>query len=226
MFSASPIGRLFGQSPFKPIQEHMKIVAQCAEKLSPLFEAVRSSDPERISSVSKEIFDLEHQADDLKNDIRAHLPKGLFMPVDRRDLLDLLHTQDSIADTVQDVAGLVSLRPLTIPADMEDSLIRLVDLSLQAASQAASVIGELDELLEVGFRGREAEKVELMIQDLSRIESAQDKVGTDLTRQIFQDEESLTAGTLIILYELSEKLGDVADHAEAVGNKLRLLIAR
>ena len=41
-----------------------------------------------------EICRLESEADEIKNDIRGHLPKSIFMPVDRRDLLEILILQD------------------------------------------------------------------------------------------------------------------------------------
>ena len=50
----------------------------------------------------------------------------MFLPVDRRDLLEILDLQDSIADTAQDIAGMMFVRHMTLPEDMHRSEERRV----------------------------------------------------------------------------------------------------
>lgn len=226
MFGTNPIGGLFGKSPFRPTQEHMKAVEKCVEEIIPLFEALLVGDREQALIHKDRVFELEHEADDIKNQIRKHLPKSLFMPVDRRDLLDLLHAQDSIADTAQDVAGLVTLRPLEIPPVFRDQLLPYVQRTLDAVHQCQEVIGLLDELLETGFRGRQVDQVEEKVEKLSAIESETDDQGMALTRLLYENEEGMSPGTFVLWYELFHRIGDIADYAEDVGDRLRLLVAR
>lgn len=148
------------------------------------------------------------------------------MPVDRRDLLDLLGMQDSIADTAQDIAGLLVERDMQVPAGMADDLRQLVARCVDAVNQAGLLIGELDELVETGFRGREAETVEGMIEKLNLIEDDTDKLGMALSQSLFAQEDSLKPVSVIFWYELIQWIGDLADYAEKVGDRLRLLIAR
>lgn len=226
MRTTSPIAGLFGRSPFRPMQQHMKVVADCAAKAVPLFEALRDSDRERLLGVKDEIFALEHEADGIKNDIRSHLPKGLFMPVDRRDLLDLLQAQDAIADTVQDVAGLLALREMEIPEVLKGQVLPYVQRTLDAVTQCADVINELDELVEMGFRGREGERVEGMVGELNSLEGETDELGMSLAKTLFEHEDQMNPLSVIFWYELIRRIGEIADHAEEVGDRLRLLIAR
>jgi len=225
MLPKSPIVNIFGRSPFKPTQKHMEVVEECAAELVPLVEAFLGGDLKRVEICKERIADLEHQADQVKNEIRTHLPKSLFMPVDRRDLLDLLHAQDSIADTAQDVAEFLTLKDLKVPPSFGELLPAYVDSAVRAARQCGRVIGELDDLLEMGFRGREADRVEEMVATLSAIESENDAQGMELARRLFA-EEGLRPADFFILYELIRRIGDVADYAEDVGDRLRLLIAR
>ncbi len=226
MFGTNPIAGLFGRSPFGPTQEHMKAVMQCVEEVVPLFEALLAGDFEQVEARKQTISEFEHQADGIKNQIRAHLPKSLFMPIDRRDLLDLLHAQDSIADTAQDVAGLVCLKQLEVPASFRELLMAFVQRNVDATFVCGKLIGLLDELLELGFRGREVDQVEPLVGELSAIESETDVQGDKLTRLLFQHEEQMSSGTFFLWYELFQKLGDIADYAEDVGDRLRLLVAR
>ncbi len=226
MFGTNPLAGLFGSSPFGPMQEHMKAVEECAAEVVPLLDALLAGDTEKLGQHKERIFELEHRADEIKNEIRSRLPKSLFMPVDRRDLLDLLHAQDSIADTAQDVAGMVTLRPLQVPEPFRGLLAAYARRCYDAVRQCREVIELLDELLETGFRGREAEEVETKVRKLSEIESETDDQGMELTRLLYENEAGMTPGTFFLWYELFQELGDIADYAEDVGDRLRLLVAR
>ncbi|NJL28780.1 MAG: TIGR00153 family protein [Thermoanaerobaculia bacterium] len=226
MFGTSPIAGLFGRSPFRPTQEHMAVVERCSAELVPLVAALLAGEPEQMLAHKQRIDELEHRADEIKNEIRSHLPRSLFMPIDRRDLLDLLHAQDSIADTVQDVAGLLCLRRLETPPSFRELLSAFARRSHDAVVQCQEIIGLLDELLEMGFRGREVDEVEAKIRALSAIESETDTQGAELTRLLFEQGDGMSPPTFFLWYELFQKLGDVADYAEDVGDRLRLLVAR
>ena len=119
MAKTSAFASLFGRSPFKPMQRHIKVVARCAGEVPGLFEALSAGDQTKVAAIKDQIFALEQEADDIKNELRAHLPKSLLMPVDRRDLLEVLDMQDSIADTAQDIAGLLVERPMEVPESLQ-----------------------------------------------------------------------------------------------------------
>ncbi len=216
---------LFARSPFKPMQEHMRVVLECVREVPPLFDALCSGDSAALRAHAERIHELEGQADRLKNDLRAHLPKRLLLPVDRRDLLEILAVQDSIADTAQDVADLLMQRAMPVPDSMRQPLIELVRRVERACDQAGQVIGELDELVEIGFRGREASRVEEMINQLGSIEGETDRLESSLIQELFRIEDSLPPVTVMLWYDLIGRIGNLADHAEKVGNRVRLFIA-
>ena len=143
---------LFAKSPFKPMQEHMHVVVECARQVLPLFEALCRGDQDGVAHVQRHIDELEEEADRLKNNLRAHLPKRLLLPVDRRDLLEILDLQDSIADTAQDIAGLLVERKMPVPESMQPQLLELVRAVERTCVQAGEIIESLDELVEIGFR--------------------------------------------------------------------------
>ena len=116
------IARLFGKSPFAPLQSHMKKVAICIEKLATVFAALPKMDMEKIEKLVHELSDLEHEADLTKNDIRNHLPKSLFLPIDRAHFLEILSIQDSIADKAEDIGLLLTLRPLDQFQNFQDEV--------------------------------------------------------------------------------------------------------
>ena len=226
MKTTSPIAGLFGRSPIRPMQQHIKIVEQCVARIVPLFEALSRGEQDRILELKDEIFDLEQQADDIKNEIRSRLPRGLFMAIDRRDLLEILSAQDSIADTAQDIAGLLVMRKMEIPPPLEPSLMPYLERSHDAVKKCSEIIHELDELLELGFRGRAKDRVLEMIEELSQIEDEGDEIGMERAQRLFEAEDELKPLTVIFWYQLIQEIGDMADYSEKVGDRLRLLIAR
>jgi predicted phosphate transport protein (TIGR00153 family) len=226
MARKSVIGNMFGRSPVKPLQNHMGVVLECARLVPSLFEALRDDERERLIEIKEEIFELEEAADKLKNELRNHLPKSLFMPIDRRDLLEVLQMQDSIADTAQDIAGLLEERPMELPEPLAEPLIKLTIRCVDVCEMTNGIINELDELLEMGFGGRQAEKVENMVSALNLVEDETDIMGLELTRTLFEHEDEIKPVSVMMWYRIIEWVGDLADYAEKTGDRLRLLIAR
>ncbi|MCG8039512.1 MAG: TIGR00153 family protein [Candidatus Thiodiazotropha taylori] len=226
MRSTNPIASLLGHSPFKPMQEHMRIIKECVTEVPALFDALIDKDQEKLLVQKDKIFAKEQEADDLKNNLRAHLPKSLFMPVDRRDLLELLNRQDSIANTAQDIAGLMMQRDMSVPAGMEEPLSAMVQRCVETCNQAANIVEELDELIETGFRGKEASRVEEMVAKLGEAENETDHMGIALTRTLFEKEDEMSPVSVMFWYQMIQWIGNLADSAEQVGNRMSLLIAR
>jgi len=226
MVTTNPLLKLFGQSPFGPLQEHMRVVVHCADKVPGLFDALCAGDEKKIREVRDEIFALENEADEIKNELRSHLPKSLFMPVDRRDILEILDLQDSIADTAQDIAGALMVRRPKVLDSIRSPLMDLTSRCLDACHQMARIMEKLDELVETGFRGRDSEIVLAMINELNRIETDTDRKAIDLLSELFAHESEIDPVSLMVWLRLIHWVGDLADYSEKVGNRLRLLIAR
>ena len=226
MSSTHPLANLFGKSPFSAMQRHMRVVLECTHEIPPLFEALAAGDRKQVEALKEKIFEREAEADTIKNALRGALPKSLFMPVDRRDLLDVLQMQDAIADTAQDIAGLLVERPMELPDFMQETMLTLARRCVDACDQSAKIIEELDELVAMGFRGREATRVEEMVDALNLIEDETDELGIELTRRLFEHEDEIKPVSVMMWYRIIEWVGDLADYAEKVGDRLRLLIAR
>ncbi len=225
MAGTNPFASLFGRSPFKPLQEHMRTVKKCSAQVTKLFEALCDGDQEKVAAIKERIFDLENEADEIKNQLRAHLPKSLFMPVDRRDLLEVLDLQDNIADTAQDIAGLLVERKMEVMEGMHEPLLNLVRRCVDACDQATRIIERLDELVETGFRGPQSEAVIEMVEQLNKIESDTDQMGLELARSLFAHEDDMKPVSVVFWYDLIIMIGDLANYAEKIGNRLRLLLA-
>ena len=223
---ANMLANIFGSSPVQPLEKHMDVAFRCAKKLRPFFAALIAGDREKMLSVRGEIEALEHEADDLKKEIRLHMPKSLFMPVPREDLLELLLVQDKIANRTKDVSGVIVGRDMHIPESLADLFLEFVDRNVAAAKQARKSVRELDELFTAGFRGAEVALVSDLIEELDRIETETDEQQTVLRTALFKIEKTLDPIDAMFLYEVIELTGQIADMSERVGRRLELLLSQ
>jgi predicted phosphate transport protein (TIGR00153 family) len=204
----------------------MQIANEAANMLPDLFQAAADNDWVAAKEVHKGIASLEAEADKLKRSIRRHLPKGLFMPVPRSDLLSLLSRQDKVANTAKDISGLVTGRNMRFPDKLQPGLLEFVQTSAAASQQALVAIQELDELLEVGFTGREVKRVEAMLKELDKLERRTDKLAASLRGNLFPMESELPPVDVMFFYRMLLMIGALADHAESVGDRLQILMAK
>jgi predicted phosphate transport protein (TIGR00153 family) len=218
------ISSLFGRSPIRPMQQHMKAAVDCARGVLPLVEAMAAGDAAAIAACRSEISRLEHVADEIKNEIRSSLPRRFFMAVSRRDMLEILDHQDSIADSAQDIAELAEIRSMTTPEPLREPMLELVRRVIATCEHAERIINRLDELVETGFGEGEVARVEEMINAVNREESETDAVAERCLRTLFEIEDELGVSTLF-WYRIIQWIAEMADYAERVGNRLRLLIA-
>ena len=222
---ANVLANIFGSSPVQPLEKHIDIAYRCAKQLRGFFAAAVVGDWDKVRKYRDEIEKLEHRADDVKKQIRLQLPKSLFMPVPREDLLELLLVQDKIANRTKDVSGLVVGRELQIPPQIAEQFLDFVDRNIDAAKQARKSVRELDELFTVGFRGAEVALVAGLIEELDRIETDTDDKQAALRASLFEIEKSLDPIDAIFMYQVIERTGEIADMAERVGRRLELLLS-
>ena len=224
--AGSTLGSLFGRSPIGPIQEHMQVAFEAAEHLPELIQASTDGDWDRAKQIHKAISEAESEADKLKRNVRRHLPKSLFLPVPRSDLLTLVSIQDQVANTAQDFASIMMARDMQFPEKLVPAVLELTAASVACCGQALASIQELDELLEVGFSGREVKRVESMLKELDKLERRTDKLQFSLRRKLFKMEADLPPVDVMFYYRAMALLGELADGAEKVGDRLQILMAK
>ena len=226
MPTSNLLSSVFGQSPIGPIQRHIAKAHECALELEPFFEATFAGDWEAAEKLQQDIVRLENDADKIKKNVRLSLPKSLFLPVPRNDLLEIVTVQDKVANRAKDIAGIVLGRQMMIPEPMHQPFMLYLQRSIATSAQAVRAIGELDSLLETGFRGREVQLVEELIEELDQIESDTDRHQIEVRKILFRLEKDLPPVDVIFLYKIIDWVGDLADRASRVGSYLQLLLAR
>lgn len=210
---------LFAQPPTILFVEHGKKVCRTTECLLAMMEAFGRG--EDVTPFKGEVDRWEHEADQVKHQIRRKLPRSdLFLPMARGDLMDLLWQQDEIADKAQDTVHLLSLLPLSLPSELRDIWERIVT-GLRKCQRAYC---ELVKDLERHLKG-ERQLVDRMRELLAEIGDEEHGVSTsedEFVEAIYR-QGSLDAFTKIHLVEVARTVGQVAGHMENAAGRICLL---
>ena len=219
------MARLFGRSPFVPLQLHLDKVTDCVEATISLLEGIRKGDESDLGEAARVISKLEHKADLVKNDIRNNLPRGLFLAIDRSQLLEMLSLQDSIADKAEDIGILMSLRKAKMLTDLVDPFKEFVEGNRDAFHKAKDVMRELDALIESGFGGTEAARVDQMVDAVAKAEHDCDIMQRKMMKQVLDHEDELSVGDFFVWQRLLHEIAGLSNYSEKLANRVRMLLS-
>lgn len=223
MLNTSSILNVFAKSPIRPLRKHMATVHECTHALIEFIECCKRSDFAGAEILYNQISDAERKADHIKQELRSHLPRSIFLPVPRSDVLDLLATQDVLANKTKDIAGIMLGRQMQIPSEIMDDFTHFIAVNVGTCAKAKTTIDQLEELLESGFRGKETELVEEMVKEIDTLETTSDKLQVKLRAGLFAIEDNLSPVNVIFLYKIILWVGEIADAAQSVAHRLLLL---
>ncbi len=226
MVRTDNITSLFGKSPITPLQKHMKQVHSCLKDFAVFAKASNAQDWDTAETIHISINNKEQKADKLKKKLRMNLPSTFMMPFSRRDLLDVLLIQDSIANITKDLAGLMMTRRMVFPEEIAGDFIKLAGLCIKTSAAALMAINELDELLETAFSSRERKIVDKMIKTVNELEHETDDAQNDIRNKLFTLESNFPPVDVMFYYRAIEWLGETADAAQKVGSRFEVMLTK
>ncbi|MFQ5428827.1 MAG: TIGR00153 family protein [Phycisphaerae bacterium] len=219
------ISELFDSSPFEPLLHHLQKVRACVELVRPMLEAVRDEDFEKLEQLTQQVFKTEHEADIIKDEIRQVIPRSFFLPVYRGDLLGYLKLQDNMADSVEDVAFLLTLKRLKLPAQLSDELFSFLDAVLRVCEAGYRMNEHIRDLVAGGFRADQTNEIFEMIRAVEKAEWEADKAQYGMSKSLFAMEDSIKPADLMLWWRVFLELGQLANHAEKTADRLRRMLS-
>jgi hypothetical protein len=226
----SILAKLLGShAPFELLAKHLQIVMSCVDLVRPLLDAASAGNRDEVKRIADDVFNLEHDADAVKNKIRDHLPKATLLPVSRGDLLSYLNQQDNLADKVEDLV--LSASSLQFPSGWTDQglheeLMKLADFSVEAARKASQMLGRFEQLRKQGFAGDVVEELRQLADQVGKIEAHADRQQYKLVQMVLEIQDpQWSFSSSYVLLQVIRSLGKLADHAESMGDYMRLMIA-
>lgn len=218
--------RFLGKSPFNLLVEHARKVHECVKLVKPLSEAFVAGDHERLKVLHHEMSKMEHEADVVKTQVREEISKLYFISVGRYELAQFLGFQDDIADSAEDFAVLLILRKTSMPEELREGFLALVDQVIYVSECLLALSEELSELAGSAFTGKQVEKVYQAIDEIGEEEWKADKLQRRFAMQFYGMEGQLDTTTLYFLDKFCLTLGQIANSAEKTAKYLRLIISR
>lgn len=220
------ISDIFKKSPFELLQDHMEKVLSCTQLLRPLFEALVEENYEKVNEIAKEICQAEELSDEQKKATGNSLSKNVLLPVSRRDMIQVLNAQDSIADTTEYIANLLILREFKIPDSLKNELFELIDSVLEGCHEAKLATDSLEELFKRSFGGPEVDHLTNMLHKIDSSKIKSKKLRKILAKKLFEMENELSPVSIMVWFKVIEEISKLADHCKRMGNRLRILIAK
>lgn len=215
--------RLFSKPPFDYLQLHMEKVTACLAQLGELFHTLDQLTPEELEKISEKVSEFEHEADLIKNDIRATLPKNFLLPIDRTNFLEILHLQDDLADTAEDIASLLTLKPLVIFDAIREDFKRYIEKSFDTVWDVKEIIFNFDQLLEASFGGLTAQKTKILIDQTAYKEHETDLLKHKLLKHLFNYQDLKTPDFYLWIH-IIEMIGRLAHVAEKLALRIGMML--
>jgi predicted phosphate transport protein (TIGR00153 family) len=161
--------------------------------------------PERLAYCVESIKRLEHEADEITQDVARRLDRTFITPIDREDIYLLASDLDDVMDTIDSTARRAQIFRLgTTP----DGIVQMCDLAIAVTGEVESAVKKL--------RG----KNDLMGHriEVKRIEEEADAVFHEMLGRLFDTESDPIA--IIKWKEMFDKIETVIDKADDVAGDL------
>lgn len=214
------ITKLFGKSPFVPIQNHMEYVARAVAKGQALLDAYLVGDQATVERLADEIDKIEGEADDIKHRLELQLRGGTFLAVERGRLRQLITVQDSIADKMQNLARLTTLRACEEPPGFADTFKKFLQLNVDTFDTMRSVIDKLDEMTDGSSNTESLDPIFQQIDQVNLLEGEADDLQHLLLKELFAVEQMMTPGEFFLWTKIFKQVADIGNRSNRLGNRL------
>ena len=208
------------RSILRGLQDHLAAVRECVVAYQKLVAACAARDS-RTTEALRLVFDLEAKADSMQRELSQKIAEGAFFGGVREDILNLINTDDSIADAAKDASRLLVIGqdddPAYVTVLIGEHMTRFQSSLLAAVDALAAMIDLLQE---------DKKSVLAAIRAIEECEERADAEKDHLLRAVFDMRNTLDAVSIIQLRDFLLASDDIADRSENAGDVLVVLVAK
>lgn len=219
-------GLISMRSPLLGFLEHYEQIARGMALIEDSMECYISggdkSACKEFAALKKEVDEAEEKADIIKRNIRNHLPRSLFLPVEKHLFFSYTHEQDDILDWGQASLQWLAMRDVNVPEVFQKDLIfYLGDVSKTVKMLRPAIEGTISWVNDEGVDREE-------LKNRFRAVRAQHKKVTEVMHDINSKlyRSDLDFKDIYQLIHFVEHLHKMSHAAEGCVNLLRVMIAR
>jgi len=211
------------KSPFDGLKEHSEKVFYGIKKLEQALVSYLSGNFEEFKKIGEEVLKVENEADWIKGSIRNHLPKGIFMPVDKITFLNCLKEQDTILDIAEDIVVWLELRETRISEDLKNKISDYLKKVTEMVFSLEELLKDIKKLI-VSLSPKERKKIKEKLKNFHVEEEIIDRMERELIRGLFSKETD--SMKFFHLSHVIFLIAHIADKVENVSDYLRVMLAK
>ena len=218
-------GMLQKKSPMAGLLIHFEKVQECVAFINGSLECHMSATGScsSIRELATQIDELEKEAEQIKRNIRNHLPRSYFLAVDKELFFRYTNYQDNIMDSAQNALHWLAMRPIAFTPEVRANFIHLLSDVMVIMEQLGNALEITIELVEGKSLMRNNAKQEIWeVRDQrGKIRKLADKIKRDL----MSAENEKDFKDIYQAIHFVQCLEDMSSNCEACADILRVMIA-
>jgi uncharacterized protein len=201
----------------KQIDEYCETVMQCADAFKNAFaEYCAGGNYDTMKASFADVHRAESLADDIRREIEVLMYSQALFPESRGDILGLLETMDRVPNHMEACVQMVYEERIDVPDEYDAALLSLVAISCRAAEAMVDSVKKLFS----NYTG-----AAVAVGRIDELETEADHIESGLKEDVFGS-HALDGFHKILLKGLIKNLSGVADRAENVGDRIRIIVAK
>ena len=196
----------------KLIQEQINLVAQGLGFLKETVELYLEGDKEGCELKTRVVEEMETKADEAKREAEKTLYEGMYLPLFREDLLDLMELIDDVADEAERIVDFLSIENPEIPSPWNEKMRKIVEKGILAFNLFRESFMLLYE---------DTQKAFSHTYKVKEVEKEVDRLQDGLNREIFRS--NLQLAHKIQLRDLVIRMGFISDSSENASDKISMI---
>jgi predicted phosphate transport protein (TIGR00153 family) len=171
-------------------------------------------DYDRREELTKQIKDVENQADDVAHKIFSLLNNVFVTPFDREDIQLLAHRMDDVIDLLEKASTRMVIYALPV---LPDSVQGMLVILRKAFDKLAHAVGMLN-------NPKHREDIFEICIEVNRLENEGDALLRESLRRLFKD--GADALHVVKMKDIYESLEDAIDRCEDIANVLETILIK
>lgn len=192
------------KNEFDYFESFVKLTEFCCDAAKMLDEILISYNPDSLEVKMKKMHEIEHSADLMGHEITRRLAKEFITPIEREDIIALVHEIDDITDCIEDV--LLHMYMYNVKIIRKDAL-RFSKLILKSCDELKLAMVEFKNF-------RKSKEIHNKIVRVNRLEEEGDNLYTEAVRKLHMTStDPLEIMTWTIAFNRLEKCCDACEEA-------------
>lgn len=203
------------------IKKHLGVCKETVTEFTKLVFAVGEGDEATAARCYQGVLDLEMKADGVYRGLSVKVAQGAFFGGIREDILGLMKTIDTIADTAKESGRFLTLGKVK-DEDARDLLhspeiARFMESLLAAVSSLQELIAALDS---------DKDAVLSKVQRVQKAEETADEAKLPILKKLFEEAGQINPVTVIQLRDFVFAADNIADNSENASDVVLVLVAK